>query len=67
MKNHCDGRCERTRYREVVFREFYVVVKAFIRFLEHRTESKHAQEVASCARGTQVIEQGEPVYPGRIV
>ena len=39
MEGHCDGRCERTGYREVAFREFGALVNAFIRFLDHRLET----------------------------
>lgn len=46
IEGHYDRRCE------VAFREFDVVVNAFIRFLEHRTESQYAQEVPASPGGT---------------
>ena len=38
MEGCRDGRCERTGYREVAFREFDTV-NAFILFFDHRLES----------------------------
>ena len=38
MEGGCDGRCERTGYGEVAFREFDAVVNAFVRLLDHRLE-----------------------------
>ena len=59
MGGHYDKRCERTRCWEVVFREFDVVVEAFIQFLSMERKV-NARRKYHHPGGTHIINQRQP-------